>query len=69
MKVLWTAEWCGPCQILKPWVEENHPDVVIMDMMDVAKDERPPELTMVPTLQIDDKFITGLPGIRKALGD
>lgn len=65
--VLWTARWCGPCQTLKPWMKENHPDVEIKDMDYETRDQRPAGLRSVPALQVKDKLLVGVKAIRQEL--
>ena len=65
--VLWTAAWCGPCQMLKPWVKENHPDVEIKNMDFATREERPKDLRSVPALEIKDKLLVGVRAIREEL--
>ena len=62
--ILWSAEWCGPCKVLKPWLEANYPEVEIKDV-DVEKP--PKEIRSVPTLQDGNDFYTGVPTIKEHL--
>jgi len=62
--ILWSAKWCGPCKMLKPWLEANYPEVEIKDV-DVEKP--PKEIRSVPTLQDGNDFYTGVPTIKEHL--
>ena len=71
---LWTADWCGPCQILKGWMEESHPHIPIKDI-DRNKKDLPaePQILTVPALQVTkgDKteVFAGIMPIRKHLDE
>ena len=62
--ILWSAKWCGPCKMLKPWLEANYPEVEIKD---VEVEKPPMEIRSVPTLQDGNEFYTGVVVIREHL--
>ena len=71
---LWTAEWCGPCKILKGWLEENHPHIPIKDIDEDKKDlPEEPEIRSIPALQVTKGEKTevhvGIMPIRKHLDE
>ena len=64
--ILWSAKWCGPCKMLKPWLEANYPEVEIKDI-DEERPNVPAELRSVPTLQDGNEFYIGVPVIKEHL--
>lgn len=74
MIYLFTAEWCGPCKMLKVWLYENPHVKEKVSIIDVDDDFDRAELYGVkgiPCLVIVDgevkHNITGLPNIMKFL--
>jgi len=64
--ILWSAEWCGPCKVLKPWLKANHPEIEIKDV-DRSRDAIKAGVKSVPTLQVGEELYVGLPTIKDYL--
>ena len=79
--VLWSAEWCGPCRVLKNWIRTENinenisnflPNVdkkqfIVFKDIDEHKDSLPIGIKSVPTLQDGSLFITGVKNIQNYL--
>jgi len=64
--ILWSAEWCGPCKVLKPWLKANHPEIEIKDV-DRSRDAIQAGIKSVPTLQDGEELYVGIPTIKAYL--
>lgn len=79
--VLWSAEWCGPCKLLKNWIRTEKfnenisnflPNVdakqcIVFKDIDKHKASLPIGIKSVPTLQDGGIFITGVQNIKNYL--
>lgn len=60
---LYTQSWCGPCKIVKQFIEANDIQVEIVDDMQ----KFPKQVRSVPVLEVDGRFIVGDSPIIKKL--
>ena len=65
--VLWSAEWCGPCRLLKNWIRTEKINENISNFLPNVDEKQCIVFKSVPTLQDGGVFITGVQNIKNYL--
>ncbi len=62
-----TTTWCGPCKIVKAFLQENPKDILILDAEDNTEFCKTNGIRSVPTLVIESGKLSGSDDIIKHL--